>query len=74
MITFELQPQNTADEPFIELNKLLKITQVAENGAMANQFISEGLVLRNGQLELRKRAKIKKGEIIQFQDESINVV
>ena len=59
---------------YIELTKLLKATQLVESGAMAKEVINEGLVLRNGEIEYRKRAKIKKGEIIEFEGEQIKVI
>jgi len=59
---------------YIELTKLLKATQLVESGAMAKEVINEGLVTRNNEVEYRKRAKIKKGEIITFEGEQIKVV
>lgn len=61
------------EEEYIELFKLLKVTGVAESGAQAKIFIEEGQVKRNGEVELRKRAKIVSGEIIEVGDETIEV-
>ncbi len=63
MINFKLKT-NEEGEPFIELNKLLKATQIAENGAWANRLIAEGNVLVNGLVDTRKRAKIYKGFVV----------
>ncbi|MFI3328610.1 MAG: RNA-binding S4 domain-containing protein [Rikenellaceae bacterium] len=49
---------------YIELIKLLKATHVTINGAEAKQFVDSGIVLRNGEVESRKRAKITAGEKI----------
>lgn len=68
MIQFELT------EEYIELIKLLKVTQIAESGAMAKALVGEGKVVRNGETELRKRAKIRKGEEIRVTDETIYVL
>lgn len=68
MITFELQ------EEYIELIKLLKVTRVAESGGMAKQLVENGEVTRNGTVEHRKRAKIRKGETISALDQTIKVV
>ena len=57
----------------IELIKLLKAVQIAENGAMAKTLVENGKVLRNGGKELRKRAKIQKGEIIEAAGQKIRV-
>lgn len=61
------------EDDFIELFKLLKVTGVAESGAQAKMLIEEEQVKRNGEVELRKRAKIVSGEIIEVGDEKIEV-
>lgn len=61
------------EEDFIELFKLLKVTGVAESGGQAKMLIEEGVVKRNGEVELRKRAKIVSGEKIEVGDEVIEV-
>ena len=58
---------------YIELIKLLKATQVVENGAMAKAVVEDGLVYHNGELETRKRAKITPGEVITLWDNEIIV-
>lgn len=68
MIEFEI------NDDYIELCKLLKVTRVVENGAMAKAVIEDELVYRNGELETRKRAKICKGEIITLWDNKIKVI
>lgn len=68
MIEFELS------EEYIELIKLLKATQVAESGAMAKALVENEEVLRNGETETRKRAKVRKGEIIEALGQTIRVV
>ena len=44
---------------YIELDKLLKILRWVESGGQAHALIEQGLVLRNGQVETRKRAKLR---------------
>ena len=61
------------EDDYIELFKLLKVTGVAESGAQAKMLIDEGQVKRNGEVELRKRAKIVLGERIEVGDEVIEV-
>ncbi len=73
MIEFRLRPSPDSEEPFIELNKLLKATQVAESGSMANQLISTGKIWVNGKIDTRKRAKIRKGDKITYENEIIEV-
>lgn len=61
------------EEEYIELFKLLKVTGIAESGAQAKMLIEEGQVKRNGEVEMRKRAKIISGEKIEVGDEKIEV-
>ncbi|KFL34838.1 MULTISPECIES: RNA-binding S4 domain-containing protein [unclassified Sulfurospirillum] len=61
------------EDDFIELFKLLKVTGVADSGAQAKMLIEEEQVKRNGEVELRKRAKIVAGEVIEVGDEKIEV-
>lgn len=68
MIEFEITGE------YIELIKLLKATQVAESGAMAKILVENEEVLRNGEIELRKRAKIRKGEIIEVLGQTIKTI
>lgn len=51
-------------ENYIELNKLLKITQLAGSGGEANQLIMEGYVEVNGVHETQKRKKLVKGDTV----------
>ena len=62
-IIFELRE---GDE-FIPLIALLKATGLVESGSMAQEVVTAGLVKRNGETELRKRAKIVSGDIIEFE-------
>ena len=54
------------DNEYIALCDLLKLAGLAESGGQAKAFIAEGLVLRNGETEIRKTAKIRGGEVIEF--------
>ena len=65
MIEFEIT------EEYIELIKLLKTLQIAESGAMAKIFVENEEVVRNGEIETRKRAKIRKGETIEVLGQTI---
>lgn len=69
-ITFKLRE----GEDFIPLIQLLKATGVAYSGSEAQEMVVAGLVRRNGEVELRKRAKITDSEIISFRDIEIKVV
>ena len=43
---------------YIELIQLLKALGIAETGGHAKMIVEEGDVIRNGEVELRKRAKL----------------
>ncbi|MFT7859463.1 MAG: RNA-binding S4 domain-containing protein [Sulfurimonas sp.] len=62
-------------DEYIELYKLIKLLDLVDSGAEAKRIVAEGFVLRNGDLETRKRAKIVKGDIIEIGEEiAIKVV
>ncbi|OHE01531.1 MAG: RNA-binding protein, partial [Sulfurimonas sp. RIFCSPLOWO2_12_FULL_36_74] len=48
-------------DEYIELFKLLKVLDLVDSGAEAKMIVADGHVIRNGEVELRKRAKIKRG-------------
>ncbi|MBP6458932.1 MAG: RNA-binding S4 domain-containing protein [Crocinitomicaceae bacterium] len=53
---------------FIELIQLLKAIGLAQTGGHAKIIVDEELVKRNGEIELRKRAKLVPGDIIEVWD------
>ena len=61
-------------EPYIELFKLLKLKRVAENGGQAKMMIEDECAYLNGELELRKRAKIRPGDVVEIFDYVIRVI
>ena len=58
----------TINTPYIELDKLLKREDLAASGGEARWYISEGLVLVNGDVEMRKRKKIYPGYTVVFEN------
>jgi len=67
-LTFQLQSHE-----YIELNKLLKLMHLVETGGEANICIEEGDVIVNGEVELRKRHKLRDGYVVEFRDRKIQV-
>lgn len=59
---------------YIELIKLLKLLRIAQTGGHAKIIIEDGKVLRNGQPEFRKRAKLVKGDVIEVLGETLKIV
>ncbi len=61
-------------EEYIELFKLIKVMDLVDSGAQAKYIVADGYVKRNGETELRKRAKIVKGDVIEVADAVIEVI
>lgn len=53
---------------FIPLDQLLKLLRIVESGGQAHDVISQGMVMRDGEVETRKRAKMRAGDSITFMD------
>ena len=51
-------------EEFIPLIQLLKIVNIASSGGEAQAMVLSENVRLNGEIELRKRAKIRVGDVI----------
>lgn len=60
-------------EEYIELYKLIKFLDLVDSGADAKMIVADGHVVRNGEVETRKRAKIRKGDVITIADVTIEV-
>ena len=56
---------------YIELVKLLKLMQIAQTGGHAKIIVENGEVIRNGEQEFRKRAKLRAGDEIEVLGEKI---
>ncbi len=69
-IKFEL---NKEDE-YIELYKLLKAENLVESGGMAKNLIAEGYVKLDGKTETQKRKKVRRGMVVKFEDDTIEVI
>ncbi len=68
MIEFDL-----AEHDYIELHNLLKVTGLCESGGVAKLLIADGLAKVGGVVELRKRCKIRTGQIVEFNDQQVLV-
>jgi ribosome-associated protein len=67
MIDFELQTE------FIPLDALLKATGIAGSGGAAKAMVAAGQVRVDGKLELRKRCKIRSGQVVSSGGATIRV-
>lgn len=68
--TFTLNPNSE----YIELMKLLKVEQIAQTGGHAKLIIEDGLVKCNGEIEFRKRKKLRKGDLVQIDGVEIKIL
>ncbi len=66
-IEFELMGE------YIELCNLLKITGIAGSGGQGKLLVADGQVQVDGQLELRKTAKIRAGQVVECLQAQIQV-
>lgn len=58
---------------YIELNQLLKMAGVCDSGGAGKALVAEGVVFVDGQIELRKTAKIRAGAAVTLGDLRISV-
>ena len=58
---------------FIPLIQLLKATHLVESGGEAQMVVSEGLVKYNGEVDHRKRLKVKRGDNVEFNGTLIHI-
>ena len=68
MELFELEGRE-----YIELNNLLKVTGLCESGGAAKSFIAAGRVKVDSKVELRKRCKIRQGQIVEFENQKVQI-
>ena len=59
---------------YIELNQLLKVCGLAGSGGEGGAIVTQGNVGVDGQVELRKRCKIRAGQTVQLGDVRIAVL
>ncbi len=60
-------------DEYIELCKLLKAVNLVMSGGEGKDVVAQGLVTVDGQLETRKRCKIRAEQIVEFEGHVIHV-
>ncbi len=60
-------------EEYIELYKLIKLLDLVDSGAEAKMIVAGAHVVRNGEIEMRKRAKIRPGDKLVIGDVTIEI-
>jgi len=66
-IDFEL------DRDHVELNQLLKLVGLCDSGGAGKAIVASGAVTVDGEIELRKTAKIRAGQTVVLDDVEIRV-
>ncbi|MFP5492833.1 MAG: RNA-binding S4 domain-containing protein [Bacteriovoracia bacterium] len=59
---------------YIDLCDLMKIADMTDSGGAAKHLIAEGLVKVDGNVETRKRCKIRKGQVVEFKGQQVTLV
>ncbi|MBL8414161.1 MAG: RNA-binding S4 domain-containing protein [Propionivibrio sp.] len=59
---------------FIQLDQLLKTTGLCHSGGYAHAQIEAGMVLVDGLVESRKRAKLRPGQFVSYGGETVELV
>jgi ribosome-associated protein len=59
---------------FIALCDLLKIEGIADSGGQGKAMVAEGIVRVDGEIELRKTAKIRAGQVVECLGQEIKIV
>lgn len=68
MIEFKLEGD------FIPMIQLLKAVNLVQTGGEAQIVVTEGLVKYNGAVDYRKRLKVKRGDMVEFDGNKIIVI
>jgi ribosome-associated protein len=59
---------------YIPMIQLLKATNLVSTGGEAQIVVDEGEVKHNGEVDYRKRLKVKKGDMVEFRGNKIKVI
>ena len=69
MKKFKLKP----DEEYIELNNLLKVLSWVGTGGEAKARIDDGEASVNGEKEMRRRKKLRSGDVVMFAGKEVTI-
>ena len=59
---------------YIPMIQLLKAANLVQTGGEAQMAVIDGLVKHNGQVDYRKRLKVKKGDTVEFDGNIIQLI
>ncbi len=61
-------------DDFIKLGQALKLAGLAEDGVEAKYAIQDGLVMVNGETEVRRGRKLYAGDVVNYEGEVIHII
>jgi ribosome-associated protein len=62
------------EKPHIDLCDLLKVAGLCATGGEGKHLVAGGEVKVDGVVELRKRAKIRSGQLVEFKGQKVKVI
>lgn len=68
MLEFKLEGE------YIQLISLLKATNLVASGGEAQMVVIDGLVKHNGEVDYRKRLKVRRGDTVEFNGTKITII
>lgn len=57
----------------IELQQLLKVLNFVQTGGEAKIVIAEGLVKINGEVETKRRKKLRKNDVMEYKNQTVRI-
>ena len=60
-------------DEYIKLGQALKAAGLADSGVDAKHAIADGLVKVNGQVEYQRGKKLRDGDVVEYQGETIRI-
>lgn len=60
-------------DEFIKLGQALKAAGLVESGVEAKEYIVQGLVVVNGEVEIRRGRKLYDGDEVEFDGDKISI-
>ena len=61
------------DQPTIHLDQFIKAHALVETGGQAKLVIQDGLVQVNGEVETRRRRKLRQGDVVHYDQSELTV-
>lgn len=62
------------DRDHVELHQLLKLVGLCDSGGAGKALVASGVVLVDGEVELRKARKLRAGNLVELGNTTIRVV